>query len=148
MRITPLILIAALALPAALAGCTTTDNGDPDLPADVDMKNNKFVPETYEVEVGETVVWKNLDSIGHTVTPFDSDKWGTEGSGNDPSDYMNAGDTYSFTFTEPGTYEYRCIPHSWEVDGGYDGMVGTIVVGGGDNTTADTTGDDGNNTTA
>lgn len=144
MRHVPLILTVALALPALLAGCTTTDNGNGDGDADesgipVEMKNSRFVPQTLEVEVGDKVTWTNLDSVGHTVTPFDSDVWGTEGSGSAREDLMGRGDTYSFTFTEAGTYEYRCIPHSGPDGDGYVGMIGTVIVGAAE---ADTT--DGN----
>ncbi len=33
---------------------------------------------------------------------------------------MKAGDTYMFTFTVPGTYQYSCQYHSW--------MTGTVTV--------------------
>lgn len=42
---------------------------------------------------------------------------------------LKPGQAYSHTFTEPGTYEYRCVPHSAKgKDSAYGGMVGTIVV--------------------
>jgi hypothetical protein len=43
-----------------------------------------------------------------------------------------SGGTFSFTFEEPGTYDYFCIPHE-EM-----GMVGSVTVSGG--TTASPTG--------
>lgn len=52
------------------------------------------------VKVGATVTWTNHDVAPHTVTggPLNS---GT----------MNLYDTYTFTFTEPGTYDYICAFH-------------------------------------
>jgi len=52
------------------------------------------------VKVGTTVTWINHDSAPHTVTggPLNS---GT----------MNQHATYSYTFTEPGTYDYICAYH-------------------------------------
>jgi plastocyanin len=72
-----------------------------------------FTPPTVTVVIGvnNTVVWTNDDSVPHTVTADD----GSFSSGN-----LNPGDSYSFTFTTPGTYTYHCSYHSW--------MKGTVVV--------------------
>jgi plastocyanin len=72
-----------------------------------------FNPPTITVVIGinNTVVWTNDDSVPHTVTA-DS---GSFSSGN-----LNPGDSYSFTFTAPGTYAYHCSYHSW--------MKGTVIV--------------------
>ena len=52
------------------------------------------------IRAGTTVTWVNLDNAPHTATgsAFNS---GT----------LNHGDSYSFTFTEPGVYEYICAFH-------------------------------------
>jgi hypothetical protein len=55
------------------------------------------------VAVGDTVTWTNADDSPHTVTSAD----GAFDSGN-----MEAGQVFSFTFTEPGTYRYVCAYHS------------------------------------
>ena len=58
-----------------------------------------------EVEVGTTVTWTNQDSgIMHSVTAAD----GTFDSG-----LLAEGEDFSYTFTEPGEYEYLCTPHPW-----------------------------------
>ena len=36
------------------------------------------------------------------------------------SEILNIGDTYQFTFTEQGNYDYYCILHPW--------MIGTVNV--------------------
>ena len=52
------------------------------------------------VKVGTTVRWTNHDTAPHTVTG------GPLNSGN-----MVHGDVYTFTFTEPGEYDYICAYH-------------------------------------
>lgn len=126
LRRLPLLLaLAAAAL--LVAGCVDGTGGG-DSEADIIIRDMKYVPATYTIQAGETVTWYNEDNMQHTVTPTDKELWGTEGSGDDPSDWMNQGDTWSHTFTEPGEYEYICIPHAWEVDGEWSGQVGKIIV--------------------
>jgi plastocyanin len=71
-----------------------------------------FIPDPITVTAGTTVTWTNLESEDHTVTSndglFDTPLWFR--------------DSFSFTFTEPGTYEYYCIPHE------DDDMLGKVIV--------------------
>lgn len=86
-------------------------------PAEVNvpMVNNRFNPAELRVSVGTTVTWTNQDSVLHTVT---------SGLRGNPTGLFDAsvgpGGTFSFTFNEPGTFEYFCIPHP--------GMDATIIV--------------------
>jgi plastocyanin len=70
-----------------------------------------FSPETFEVAVGETVVWVWYSS-GHNVrpetTPSGSGFSGTPGG---DGDLYDEGYELSFTFETPGEYEYYCSPH-------------------------------------
>ena len=59
---------------------------------------------TVVIGVNNTVIWTNNDNEPHTVTALD----GSFNSGN-----MNPGDTYTYTFTKPGTYPYTCTYHPW-----------------------------------
>jgi plastocyanin len=84
----------------------------------VGMEDNFFDKADITVAPGTTVTWVQRGQYGHTTTSYDG-LWdsgliegGTDG-------------TYSYTFEEPGTYEYFCRPHE-EV-----GMVGTVTVSGG-----------------
>jgi len=89
-------------------------------PANAD---DAFSPRVTTVPVGTTVTWTNEDGkVVHTVTSGESD--GTVGTpdGLFDSGNMKNGDTFSFTFAEPGTYEYHCTPHPW--------MMGTVIVEG------------------
>ena len=73
----------------------------------------KFDPATLEIHVGDTVTWVNNDMFPHDVTQLPA------GSGFESPQFGN-GDTYSFTFDAPGTYDYFCALHPI--------MLGTIVV--------------------
>jgi len=72
-----------------------------------------FGPETLEIPVGTTVEWVNEDSFDHTVEAND---------GSFVSEDMGTGDRFTFTFTEPGTFDYICGIHP--------SMTGSIVVSG------------------
>jgi len=68
------------------------------------IQSSQFSPANLEVRVGTTVTWTNNDGVMHTVT---SD------SGVFDSGYLSNGDTFTFTFTEAGTFPYitvRFIP--------------------------------------
>jgi plastocyanin len=57
------------------------------------------------VKVGTTVTWSNDDpGQMHTITDVD---------GGFDSGFIAEGETWSFTFEEPGEYEYYCLPHPW-----------------------------------
>jgi len=77
----------------------------------IEIRNLAFQPESITIEPGTTVIWTNYDSSQHTVTSteeiFDSGLFGE-------------GETFEYTFTEPGTYEYFCTVHTF--------MEGEIVV--------------------
>lgn len=57
-----------------------------------------------EIPVGTTVTWTNQDPIIHTVTAVDESF---------DSGFMREGETWSYTFEEPGEFEYLCTPHPW-----------------------------------
>ena len=65
----------------------------------------KFDPEDLTINVGDTVNWTNNDGIEHTTTS-------TDGPASFDSGNIAAGDSWSFTFTEAGTYNYKCDYHS------------------------------------
>ena len=71
---------------------------------DISITDDKdFSPGELTINVGDTVTWTNDDDSPHTVTADD----GQFDSGN-----MGEGATWSFTFTEAGTYDYKCNYHS------------------------------------
>lgn len=90
------IVLAALALPAFPAGA-----------ADSEVKvGNFFYRAAYvRVDPGETVTWRILDGSAHTVTTRRGAPVRFDSGGREP------GETYEFTFTEPGRYAYTCTFH-------------------------------------
>ena len=80
---------------------TTTSSGGPG----VVMQNISFNPKDVSVNVGDTVTWTNNESVSHDVTSDD----GTFKSG--PSGGMSQGDNYSYKFTKPGSFAYKCTIH-------------------------------------
>lgn len=94
-----------VASPVASPGATLA----PGNTAKVDIVDFAFSPDVLTVPVGTTVTWTNTGVAIHTVTG----DWGG-------SDTLDAAFTYSFTFTEPGTYSYVCDFHPQ--------MTGTIIV--------------------
>lgn len=72
--------------------------------AQVTIDNFTFAPASITIPAGTTVTWTNRDDIPHTVVSAD-----------DPrafkSKALDTGDTFSFTFSKPGTYSYFCSIH-------------------------------------
>ncbi|MDB5080611.1 MAG: Blue (Type 1) copper protein [Chloroflexi bacterium] len=62
-----------------------------------------FSPNTITIPVGTKVIWTNKDTVGHTVT---SDSGGVL---NSPLIAQNQ--TFEYTFTTAGTFNYHCAPH-------------------------------------
>lgn len=69
---------------------------------EIEIEDFAFNPKTVTITVGTTVKWSNKDNASHTVTGDDG-SWG--------SNSLAKGDTYSFTFTKPGTFSYYCSAH-------------------------------------
>ena len=76
----------------------------------VTIGNFTFNPRELRVPVGTTVTWTNQDVIPHTVV--DPAKFKSKAPDTDQ--------TFSFTFTTPGTFSYFCSLHPH--------MTGVIVV--------------------
>jgi len=70
----------------------------------VQMANFAFAPASITVKVGDTITWTNQDSAPHTVTT-------TSGPRSLNSPYLPKGQSWSYTFTVPGTYQYYCTVH-------------------------------------
>jgi len=82
------------------------------------IQNYGFNPQTVTIPVGTTVTWTNLDTIQHQIS---NSATTTVGPGQIfASKPLAKGDTYSYTFTSTGTFQYTCIIHTF--------MRGTIIV--------------------
>ena len=75
-----------------------------------DETNECFIPYEVSIAVGGEVIWSNVDSAAHTVT---SGNPSDEPGGVFDSNLFMAGNTFSHTFDEAGTYEYFCMVHPW-----------------------------------
>ncbi|MCX6788941.1 MAG: cupredoxin family copper-binding protein [Candidatus Jorgensenbacteria bacterium] len=70
----------------------------------VDIKNFSFNPGALTIKVGTKVTWTNNDSAPHTVTSSNTD--GPLNSGT-----LTTGKSFSFTFSEIGSFDYYCTIH-------------------------------------
>ena len=91
--------------------------------------NYAYAPADLTIPVGTTVTWVNQDSVGHTVTEGDPNSpkpanlrvFDSSGEAvNGKVALISAGESWSYTFTTPGTYEYYCIVHPY--------MIGHVTV--------------------
>jgi plastocyanin len=75
----------------------------------VNIAGFAFDPSSVQISAGDTVKWINKDSVQHQIHGdiFDSE-------------LISNGNTYEFTFTKPGVYNYICLIHPT--------MKGTITV--------------------
>lgn len=70
----------------------------------VTIQNYAFAPASLTIPAGTTVVWTNKDTAPHTVTV-------SSGPVKFSSPNLQQGDTFTYTFTQPGTYSYYCAVH-------------------------------------
>ncbi|GAA3845119.1 cupredoxin family copper-binding protein [Streptomyces coacervatus] len=87
---------AALVLPAPTAQAAATHQ--------VLMSGYAFTPRTLTITAGDTVTWTNRDQAPHDVRT-------TSGPAPVHSPMLSKGDSWSHTFTTPGTYGYVCTVH-------------------------------------
>jgi plastocyanin len=78
----------------------------------VTIQNLTFVPQTLTVEAGTKVTWTNNDTTLHDVTSADGPAIDAVTTDLFSSGTMQQGDSFSYTFTEPGTYYYVCTIHA------------------------------------
>jgi plastocyanin len=110
----PELLEKALTVPAggssALRATVPADIPAPEAAAaaQVGLRDNAFEPRTVTVPAGTTVQWTNRGQRPHTVTS-DAGAW--------DSGSVAPGASYSYKFTQPGTYPYHCGHHPMEMRG-------------------------------
>jgi plastocyanin len=108
------------AIPVAASGCgssTSTSAGSGPTSSVTASSGHRvvisdfaFKPSTLTGPAGTKVTFTNQDSTLHTAT----------GSGSFDSGNLKQGQSYTYTFTKPGTYDYICSIHQY--------MRGTVVV--------------------
>ncbi|NUP52746.1 MAG: cupredoxin family copper-binding protein [Catenulispora sp.] len=63
-----------------------------------------FAPQSLTISVGDSITWTNQDEAPHTVTT-------TSGPQSISSPMLSKGQSFTFSFTAPGTYSYYCAVH-------------------------------------
>lgn len=89
-RMLMLLLALAATLVVAAAGGAATQT--------VQIVKSGFTPASATVSVGDTVTWKNADSVNHQVVAND---------GSFASPVLKPGDTFSETYSKSGTFRYH-----------------------------------------
>jgi plastocyanin len=101
---------AALGFAALLAIAGLAPSAHAEEPT-VKIDNFTFNPPSLTVTAGTTVSWRNEDDIPHTVASATKVF---------KSKALDTDDSYTFTFTTPGVYQYFCSLHPH--------MTGKVVV--------------------
>ncbi len=75
-------------------------NQNPMVSSTINIQNFAFNPAALTVKAGDTVTWTNNDSVQHQIK-----------SNTFNSAPLTQGQTFSFTFTTAGTFDYSCAIH-------------------------------------
>ena len=105
------VVFVAMVLTSAPSHAATTN---------VTIVDYAFSPASITVHVGDTITWTNQDTAPHTVTS-------SSGPAKLDSPQLEKGQSWSFTFTKAGDYEYYCAVHP--------DMKGKVIVVGDDTAT-------------
>ena len=115
------VLVSILALGSAgaliirmysVSAASSNTGGDQQRPAvdvtHVFIRNEAYQPSNIQVPVGTVITWTNNDNVTHTVTlahvmQSTHDVWA--------SGQLSPGESFSYTFTSPGTFTYYCSDH-------------------------------------
>jgi plastocyanin len=106
------LTVSAVAAALLATGLLAAPRVDAAETVTVDISGFAFQPGSVTIQVGDTVTWTNNDSVAHTATSVD-----------DPGLFdgeMEIGESFSFTFSEAGSFDYICEFHPT--------MEGTVVV--------------------
>jgi plastocyanin len=102
--------MTGMTMAASGAGVATDDA--PVATNTVTIQNFAYAPATVTVKAGTTITWTNQDQDQHTVTAMNGGPF--------HSPPLNTGESFHFTFTTPGHFEYLCTIHPF--------MTATVVV--------------------
>ena len=104
MHLTRLASVAAVLLIACVSAFTAVKSVTAAAPAasTVRIDNFTFSPPEITIASGTAVTWENRDDIPHEVVAEDKAF---------RSKVLDTDESYTFTFTSPGIYEYFCALH-------------------------------------
>ena len=92
----------AVPTPEAALTATVAPAADPGAAATASANIVDFDHRSLTVPAGTAVTWTNRGDFIHTTTSVDN-LW--------DSDFLESGETFSFIFSQPGTYDYLCNLH-------------------------------------
>jgi len=126
-KLSRLVLVASVAMGLALAPLQGA------LAASVvDVKDDQFLntdnTNSVTVQIGDEITWRVAGDAArsHTVTPYDTNKWGKDSAGN--GDDLTSGKEYTVKFTKADTYVYYCKNHGGGDKAHPTGMWGVVKV--------------------
>jgi plastocyanin len=110
------LLFAALFVAAACGGDDGTDAYGESSPVSlegesvtVEMRDISFQPQGIKLKVGTSVTWVNRDEVPHNVRQVESEFLSP--------DVMEPGQSFTFTFSNPGRFRYQCTLHHPDMNG-------------------------------
>lgn len=98
LGVTGLLGDSSAATSAIVAGAASEDEPS----TEVRIDNFTFDPPAITVKAGTKITWVNRDDIPHQLASDSADF---------KSKKLDTGDSFSFTVTQPGTYNYACTIH-------------------------------------
>jgi plastocyanin len=98
------IAATSIVLWSALVSATAAPLTTPNQAAstNVSIDNFSFTPMDLTIRAGQQVTWTNKDDVPHTIVSVDHLF---------KSKALDTDESFSFTFKDPGTYEYFCSVH-------------------------------------
>lgn len=111
------IAVAAVIIGAVVTEGTMVKKSPPPVGSvsqSVEILNFAFHQPNIQIKANTSVRWYNNDSMAHTVTSLPGAPVTFD------SGVLNPGSTYTYTFTQPGTYSYYCKIHPF--------MLGNVTV--------------------
>jgi len=94
--------LSLLLMSGAFVRSSVTDAQDKPATNEVNIDNFMFTPMELTIAPGAQVTWVNKDDVPHTIVSVDH-KF--------KSKALDTDEKFSFTFQDPGTYEYFCSVH-------------------------------------
>lgn len=111
-------LLSVAAMLLLVGGPLGTAEAAAQSPIVVEMANSlRFSPQEVRIEQGQSVRWVNTSQIAHTVTTDAGEALDAsnvrlpDGAQAFNSGVLDPGETYTYTFNQPGTYQYVCVVH-------------------------------------
>ncbi len=105
-----LVALSVLAAAWSMSGSTSASTREA-TSARIAIDNFTFTAPTVTINAGTGVTWVNKDDVPHTVMSEDKSF---------KSAVLDTGDTFTHTFSAPGSYTYYCSIHPR--------MVGKVIV--------------------